>query len=137
MQSDRSSELRDLLARRVRPDLDGHALADVCAALGVVPRAHELCPGREWHDALFDAFAGALARQSLRRDRAARLDDQLERACGEPDRVAHLVVGNGQAALEQRLVDRERQLARHRRQQGIADRRRHAGFVALAAAGGE
>ena len=48
------------LARRVRPDLAGHALADVCAALGVVERARELCPGREWHDALFDAFAGAL-----------------------------------------------------------------------------
>ena len=48
------------LARRVRPDLDGHALADVCAALGVVGRARELCPGRDWHDALFDAFASAL-----------------------------------------------------------------------------
>ena len=48
------------LARRVRPDLEGHALADVCAALGVVGRARELCPGRDWHDALFDAFASAL-----------------------------------------------------------------------------
>ena len=48
------------LARRVRPDLEGFALADVCAALGVVERARELCPGRDWHDALFDAFAGAL-----------------------------------------------------------------------------
>ena len=48
------------LARRVRPDLDGHALADVCVALGVVGRARELCPGRDWHDALFDAFASAL-----------------------------------------------------------------------------
>lgn len=48
------------LARRVRPDLDGHALADVCAALGVVERARKLCPGRDWHDALFDAFASAL-----------------------------------------------------------------------------
>ena len=43
------------LARRVRPDLAGHALADVCAA-----RLRELCPGRDWHDALFDAFASAL-----------------------------------------------------------------------------
>lgn len=48
------------LARRVRPDLEGHSLAEVCAALGVVGRARELCPGREWHDALFDAFASAL-----------------------------------------------------------------------------
>ena len=48
------------LARRVRPDLEGHSLAEVCEALGLVGRARELCPGREWHDALFDAFASAL-----------------------------------------------------------------------------
>ena len=48
------------LARRVRPDLAGHALADVCRALGLAPRLRELCPGRDWHDALFDAFASAL-----------------------------------------------------------------------------
>ena len=52
------------LARRVRPDLAGHGLAEVCAALGVVGRARELCPGREWHDALFDAFASALVLES-------------------------------------------------------------------------
>ena len=44
----------------MRPDLEGFALADVCAALDVVERARELCPGRDWHDALFDAFASAL-----------------------------------------------------------------------------
>lgn len=48
------------LARRVRPDLDGHSLEEVAEALGVAGRARELCPGRAWHDALFDAFAGAL-----------------------------------------------------------------------------
>ena len=48
------------LARQVRPDLEGHSLAEVAAALGVVGRAREFCPGRDWHDALFDAFAGAL-----------------------------------------------------------------------------
>ena len=48
------------LARQVRPDLEGHSLAEVAAALGVVGRARDLCPGRDWHDALFDAFAGAL-----------------------------------------------------------------------------
>ena len=48
------------LARHVRPDLEGHALAEVCEALGLVARARELCPGRGWHDALFDAFASAL-----------------------------------------------------------------------------
>lgn len=48
------------LARHVRPDLAGHALAEVCAALGLTARAREFCPGRGWHDALFDAFASAL-----------------------------------------------------------------------------
>mgnify|MGYP003601641595 FL=1 len=48
------------LARRVRPDLEGHSLAEVCEDLGLVARAREFCPAREWHDALFDAFASAL-----------------------------------------------------------------------------
>lgn len=48
------------LARHVRPDLDGHSLADVCRALGLVERTRALCPGRDWHDALFDAYASAL-----------------------------------------------------------------------------
>jgi DNA polymerase-3 subunit epsilon len=48
------------LARHARPDLAGHALADVCAALGLVARVRDFCPGRDWHDALFDAFASAL-----------------------------------------------------------------------------
>ncbi len=48
------------LARRVRPDLTSHALADVCNALDLTPRLQELCSGRDWHDALYDAFACAL-----------------------------------------------------------------------------
>lgn len=48
------------LARRIRPDLATHALADVCNALNLTPRLQILCPGRDWHDALFDAFACAL-----------------------------------------------------------------------------
>jgi DNA polymerase III subunit epsilon len=48
------------LARRVRPDLGDHSLATVAAALGIVERTRECCPGRDWHDALFDAFASAL-----------------------------------------------------------------------------
>ncbi|HQF20203.1 MAG TPA: 3'-5' exonuclease [Kiritimatiellia bacterium] len=48
------------LARRVRPDLAGHALGEVCHALGLVARLQQVCPGRDWHDALYDAFASAL-----------------------------------------------------------------------------
>ena len=44
----------------MRPDLEGHSLAEVCGALGLVARVREYCPAREWHDALFDAFASAL-----------------------------------------------------------------------------
>jgi DNA polymerase III epsilon subunit-like protein len=32
----------------------------VAEALGIAERARALCPGRDWHDALFDAFASAL-----------------------------------------------------------------------------
>jgi DNA polymerase III epsilon subunit-like protein len=48
------------LARHVRPDLAGHSLAEVCAALELVARVRGFCPGRAWHDALFDAFASAV-----------------------------------------------------------------------------
>jgi DNA polymerase III subunit epsilon len=48
------------LARHVRPDLEGHSLAEVCEAMGLSGRAREFCPDRSWHDALFDAFASAL-----------------------------------------------------------------------------
>jgi DNA polymerase III subunit epsilon len=48
------------LARRVRPDLQSHSLADVAQALGLVDKTRALCPGCGWHDALFDAFAAAL-----------------------------------------------------------------------------
>lgn len=48
------------LARRIRPELPNHALADVCAAFGLTDRVRALCPGRGWHDALFDAFACAV-----------------------------------------------------------------------------
>ncbi len=48
------------LARHARPDLDGHSLAEVCEAMGLTARARAFCPGRSWHDALFDAFASAL-----------------------------------------------------------------------------
>lgn len=48
------------LARHVRPDLNAHSLGEVAEALEVAGRVREWCPGRDWHDALFDAFASAL-----------------------------------------------------------------------------
>ncbi|NCA81829.1 MAG: 3'-5' exonuclease [Opitutae bacterium] len=48
------------LARHARPDLKGHSLSEVCEAMGLTDRTREFCPGRSWHDALYDAFASAL-----------------------------------------------------------------------------
>ena len=45
------------LARVVFPDLSDHALGTVVSACGLEPEVRELCPGLDWHDALFDAVA--------------------------------------------------------------------------------
>jgi DNA polymerase III epsilon subunit-like protein len=47
------------LVRRAYPRLASKALEDVVEALGLTPRVRALCPGREAHDALYDAFACA------------------------------------------------------------------------------
>ena len=47
------------LVRRAYPGLASKALEDVMDALGLTARVQALCPGREAHDALFDAFACA------------------------------------------------------------------------------
>lgn len=49
-----------LLVRRAYPGLASKALEDVVAALGLTGRVRALCPGREAHDALYDAFACAV-----------------------------------------------------------------------------
>lgn len=48
------------LARHAMPGLRDHSLSSVCNALGATPETQRLAPGRQWHDALFDA-AGSLA----------------------------------------------------------------------------
>lgn len=45
------------VARSVLPDLAGHSLGEVVAALGVEDELRALCPALDWHDALFDAVA--------------------------------------------------------------------------------
>lgn len=45
------------LARAVFPNLPEHSLSDVVKAAGVEPEVRALCPGLDWHDALFDAVA--------------------------------------------------------------------------------
>ena len=48
------------LSRRAWPSAPSHALEDLVPALGLLPEVRQLCPGRTFHDALFDAFACAL-----------------------------------------------------------------------------
>ena len=45
------------LARAVFPNLPEHSLSDVVKAAGVEREVRALCPGLDWHDALFDAGA--------------------------------------------------------------------------------
>ena len=45
------------LARSMMPDLAGHPLGGVVAALGGEEEVRALCPALDWHDALFDAVA--------------------------------------------------------------------------------
>ena len=48
------------LARKAWPAAPSHALEDLVPALGLLPRLQALLPGREPHDALYDAAACAL-----------------------------------------------------------------------------
>ena len=48
------------LGRRLYPRLASHRLGEFVVALGLQPRVDAVCPGRTWHDALYDACAGAV-----------------------------------------------------------------------------
>ena len=58
------------LARKAWPDAPTHALEDLTGLLGLLPRVEALCPGREAHDALFDAVACAVLLERLMEDPA-------------------------------------------------------------------
>jgi DNA polymerase III epsilon subunit-like protein len=53
------------LVRRAYPRLASKALEEVVAVLGLTPRVQALCPGREAHDALYDAYACAVLLEHL------------------------------------------------------------------------
>ncbi|MBQ4198503.1 MAG: hypothetical protein II649_01345 [Kiritimatiellae bacterium] len=48
------------IVRRFWPALKSYALGDVVRSFGLQARLDGLCPGRTWHDALYDACAGAV-----------------------------------------------------------------------------
>ncbi len=47
------------LVRKYWPILKSYALGDLIRTFGLEAKVRALCPGRTWHDALFDACAGA------------------------------------------------------------------------------
>ena len=48
------------LVRTYWPILKSYALGDLIRTFGLEQKVRALCPGRTWHDALFDACAGAV-----------------------------------------------------------------------------
>ena len=48
------------LVRKYWPLLKSYALGDIVVLFGLKPQVDALCPGRTWHDALYDACAGAV-----------------------------------------------------------------------------
>ena len=48
------------ISRRLYPGMRSYALGDLVAASGLRRDVDALCPGRDWHDALYDACAGAV-----------------------------------------------------------------------------
>lgn len=48
------------LVRKYWPLMESFALGDLVCTFGLQARVDALCPGRTWHDALYDACAGAV-----------------------------------------------------------------------------
>lgn len=53
--------------RKCWPLMKSYALGDVISVFGLKAEVDALCPGRAWHDALYDACAGAVLYLHLRR----------------------------------------------------------------------
>ena len=101
--------------------------AGACYGLGAViaaaNSAGSTLPPESTSAAVRPSSASLPASTAAKSNRAARLDDQLQVAERERDRAPHLVVAHGETACQEPPVDLERQFARGRQQQRIADRR--------------
>ncbi len=53
------------MARKVWPGCPSYSLGDLVDLLGLCPRVDALCPGKEAHDALYDAVASAMLLEYL------------------------------------------------------------------------
>ncbi len=56
------------LARKAMPGVQDYALSSLCRLCGLEPAVQALVPGRQWHDALFDAAAALLLLQFVVRE---------------------------------------------------------------------
>lgn len=54
-----------VLARECMPSLKDYSLEAVSCALGIVTRVQRVCPGKSWHNALFDATASLFIVQEI------------------------------------------------------------------------
>ena len=55
------------VVRKFWPLMESFALGDLVRTFGLQPQVDALCPGRTWHDALYDACAGAVLFCHVRR----------------------------------------------------------------------
>lgn len=53
------------LTKKLYPGLKSYALGDLIATFGLQNQVNALCDGRTWHDALYDACAGAVLFEHL------------------------------------------------------------------------
>ncbi len=59
------------LARTLLPDATSHSLGDLCRSLSLEDPIRTVCPGFDWHDALFDAVASLVLLRQLIRESGA------------------------------------------------------------------
>ena len=71
------------LAHAAYPEIGDHSLGALCDALDLTPEVEQLCPDRQWHDALYDAIASLVLLRRILRDAPANLPLS---ALQQPDR---------------------------------------------------
>jgi DNA polymerase-3 subunit epsilon len=62
------------LARKALPAIKDHSLGNLLQELNLEPEVQDLCPGLNWHDALFDAVASLVLLRKILRSGATEND---------------------------------------------------------------
>jgi DNA polymerase-3 subunit epsilon len=61
------------IAHAAYPEIGDHSLSALCDRLGLSPEVEQLCPDRQWHDALYDAIASLVLLKKILQDSAEDL----------------------------------------------------------------